>query len=295
MPSEIEVEIFRAGDYGSRGRYAEQDLEAIACDYRPERHEAPVTTDHKQDGPALGWVRALRRVGNVLMARLGGLDAAFIEKLRQGAFKKRSIELYRRAADTGRPYLRAVSFLGAASPVVKGLTDPVFAEAESLPEIPGACVWIAFEENDQQTEEPEEAQAAAKTTPDQPDARAIRAFEEIERAKSILPAWREMGIDRFFAALDDDTPLGFADDREPRTPRAWFREFLESLDPLVPFGEAAPLQPRALPGMPEPPPQGPRSPRLDADSVALHERVCRYRQGRPEAPYAEALRAVCSI
>ena len=36
MDHEMEIEVFRAGDYGPRGRYSEEDLERIAADYDPE-------------------------------------------------------------------------------------------------------------------------------------------------------------------------------------------------------------------------------------------------------------------
>ena len=144
MDHDLEVEVFRAGDYGPRGNYSEEDLDRMARDYSPSVHEAPVTLDHQQEGPAVGWIRSLRRMGKVLVARLGGLDAAFLDQLHSGAFKKRSVELYRAAQWTGRPYLRALSFLGACPPAVKGLADPIFADRESTDATDRA--WIDFDE-----------------------------------------------------------------------------------------------------------------------------------------------------
>lgn len=128
---ELQVEVFRAGDYGSRGVYTTEDLEAIAADYNPRDHEAPVTLDHEQRGPAHGWVSAVGRVGDRLVATLSRLSPTLVESLRSRAFCKRSIELYRRFAGTGRPYLKAVSFLGAAGPAVKGLADPLFGDDDA--------------------------------------------------------------------------------------------------------------------------------------------------------------------
>jgi hypothetical protein len=127
-PEVLDIEVFRAGDYGTRGRFADADLDAIAADYSPQRHEAPVTLDHRQDGPADGWVAALRRIGDRLVATLTQLSPRLRSLLASGAYRKRSVELYRAHRDTGRPYLKAVSFLGAAAPEVKGLADPIFAE-----------------------------------------------------------------------------------------------------------------------------------------------------------------------
>lgn len=132
--TELEMEVFRAGDYGDKGRWSEDDLARIAADYDPATHEAPVTLDHAQAGPAMGWVRGLRAAGPVLLATLGQLSDELKGWLAGGRFKKRSIELYPAFPATGRPYLRAVSFLGAAVPEVKGLADPLFADeaAEAL-------------------------------------------------------------------------------------------------------------------------------------------------------------------
>nr|HPK04223.1 hypothetical protein [Candidatus Sumerlaeota bacterium] len=125
MHDQLELEVFRAGDYGAKGVWDEAALERLAADYDPALHEAPVTLDHAQAGPALGWVASVRRVGDRLIARLRGLNRRLLELIRRGAFRKRSIELYTALRETGRPYLRAVSFLGAAAPEVKGLTDPL--------------------------------------------------------------------------------------------------------------------------------------------------------------------------
>lgn len=130
-PDEIQVEVFRAGNYGPKGVYTEEDLDAIAADYDPADHEAPVTFDHEQKGPAHGWVTGVRRLGDRLVATLARISPALFQALKAGAFKKRSVELYRQYARTGRPYLKALSFLGAAPPEVKGLQDPAFAEGET--------------------------------------------------------------------------------------------------------------------------------------------------------------------
>ena len=133
MNNTLEVEIFRSGDYGPRGAYTDGDLDNIVADYDPRRHEAPVTLDHKTSGPAYGWVASLQRRGDTLVAHLRDLSDEFLQWLRDGAYKKRSVELYKSFAPTGRPYLRALSFLGACPPEIKGLADPVFAEEIDTP------------------------------------------------------------------------------------------------------------------------------------------------------------------
>jgi hypothetical protein len=118
------VEIFRAGDYGAKGQYSQADLEGLARDYDPRKLEAPLTLDHAQAGPAFGWVRSLRTEGDRLLAKLRGLAPWVRHLVRSESYRHPSVELLRRHGSTGRPYLRAVTLLGAASPAVAGL-EPV--------------------------------------------------------------------------------------------------------------------------------------------------------------------------
>src|SRR5947209_3755786 len=113
------IEVFRAGDYGDKGAYSQNDLDQLVASYDPARHEAPVVVGHPEtDAPAYGWVEALRRQGDVLMAKLKQVPAAFEQAVRDGRFKKRSVALY------GSPLsLRHIGFLGALPPEVKGLAD----------------------------------------------------------------------------------------------------------------------------------------------------------------------------
>jgi hypothetical protein len=125
LPSpEPEIEIFRSGDYGPKGRYTSEDLQTLADDYSRSRLDAPLTLDHAQSGPAHGWVAGLRRMGDRLYARLTGVGDAVRRFVADGAYRRCSIELIRRHPQTGRPYLRAVTLLGAATPAVDGL-EPV--------------------------------------------------------------------------------------------------------------------------------------------------------------------------
>ena len=146
MEKEIEMEVFRVGDYGDRGNYGEADLEGIAKDYDPKLHEAPVTVDHKREGPAYGWVKGLKRVGDKLVAVIANMAEDLAEAVRGKRYRKISVELYRQMRETGRPYLRAVSFLGAKIPEVKGLAPVELGEEN------GDAVEIDFEEGTKRTE-----------------------------------------------------------------------------------------------------------------------------------------------
>jgi len=100
------------------------DLQQMAGDYDPRVQEAPVTVEHRREGPAHGWVAALRVAGDVLQARFHRISGQLRQWLQTGAYRSRSIEMYKPFEPTGRAYLGAVSFLGAAAPAVKGL-DPL--------------------------------------------------------------------------------------------------------------------------------------------------------------------------
>jgi len=125
------IEIFKAGAHtdsaGNARTWTEKDLDAIASKYNPANHEAPVVIGHPKDNaPAFGWVEGLERKGSVLYAKLKDLVPEFVEAVKKGFYKKRSISLYPDMT------LRHVGFLGAMPPAVKGLTDVAFSEAEAV-------------------------------------------------------------------------------------------------------------------------------------------------------------------
>jgi hypothetical protein len=111
-----------AGGAPARIEISGDDLAEMAASYDPRLQEAPVTVEHQRQGPAHGWVAALRVVGDRLQARFKELSASLREWLANGAYRSRSIEMYRPFEPTGKAYLGAVSFLGAALPAVKGLS-----------------------------------------------------------------------------------------------------------------------------------------------------------------------------
>ncbi|MBZ5570232.1 MAG: hypothetical protein LAN64_20630, partial [Acidobacteriia bacterium] len=121
------LEVFRAGDYGAKGKFTEQDLRAIASSYDPSLHEAPVVIGRPEmNAPAFGWVEKLRADGGTLLAKLRQVQPALEDMVSRGLFKKRSIALYPKFEATGTPYLRHIGFLGAMPPEVTGLAEVRF-------------------------------------------------------------------------------------------------------------------------------------------------------------------------
>jgi TolA-binding protein len=123
-------EIFKAGTHtdsaGQTRTWTEADLDTIVSRYDPGDHEAPVVIGHPKDNsPAWGWIEELKREGNTLYAKAKDLVPEFVEMVKKGLFKKRSISLYPDLT------LRHVGFLGAMPPAVKGLADVAFAETQA--------------------------------------------------------------------------------------------------------------------------------------------------------------------
>lgn len=124
------VEIFRAGDYskGGNGVWSDADVADLAKSYNPALLEGRVTQDHKQEGPKFGVVKTVRAEGGRLFADLA-VDPKFGEQIKGGFWADRSVEVYRNMKEAdGKPYLRAVTFLGAEAPRVKGMEPIRFSD-----------------------------------------------------------------------------------------------------------------------------------------------------------------------
>lgn len=122
-------EVFKAGKY-PQGNFTKKEIAQIAKNYDPTFCEAPITIDHQQSGPAYGWVENVKAEGEKLMVSFKEVPEAFEKDVNDGKYKKVSVELYRNLEGKGA-YLKAVSFLGAATPQVKGLEPIKFMESES--------------------------------------------------------------------------------------------------------------------------------------------------------------------
>lgn len=124
------IEILDLDQHDRDWPRSETVLHDIVNNYDRQYHEAPAKLDHKDAGPAGAWVSELKAEGHKLYARFGQAADWFVSLLKDGQFKKRSVELYRDLRGKG-PYLRAVAFLGAAIPEVRGIADIKFKADES--------------------------------------------------------------------------------------------------------------------------------------------------------------------
>ena len=149
-------EVFKAGNY-PQGKFTKAEVEELAKNYDPSFCEAPITLDHEQKGPAYGWVENLKEDGGVLKATFKDLSDDLKEFVNQGKYKKISIEIYREL-EGKKPYLKAVSFLGASIPQVKGMQAVEFKEGKSDTYI--------FEAEIQDSEEDEDTEVLKATIDD---------------------------------------------------------------------------------------------------------------------------------
>ena len=122
-------EVFKAGTY-PQGKFTQAEVQELAKNYDPSFCEAPITLDHEQKGPAYGWVDKLKEENGKLKATFKDLSDDLKEFVNKGKYKKISVEIYREL-EGKKPYLKAVSFLGASIPQVKGMQAVEFKEGES--------------------------------------------------------------------------------------------------------------------------------------------------------------------
>jgi len=139
------IQVFRTGRHtdsvGVEKEWKEEDLDKIVSSYNPSGHEAPVVIGHPRDNaPAWGWVDGLKREGQFLYAKFKTLVPEFVDMVKKGMFKKRSISIYPDLT------LRHIGFLGALPPAVKGLADIKFEENAVI-------LTIEFSEEDKQAQE----------------------------------------------------------------------------------------------------------------------------------------------
>lgn len=135
------VEILQVGALPARGvAFTKSDLEEIAQNtnqlIREGLHHPPGKLGHDDNQafaqasglPATGWVESLSVVGEKLVARLRDVPRILMRAFKERLFRKVSSEVYfefphPRTHERMGKVLRAVAFLGADIPEVKGLAD----------------------------------------------------------------------------------------------------------------------------------------------------------------------------
>jgi hypothetical protein len=234
------------------------DLDKMAANYNPANHEAPICIDHNESagpingGPAYGWVESLKREGDTLLAKFKQVAPGFIDAVKAGLFKKRSISVYPDGT------LRHVAWLGAKPPAIKGLADFAFSdggEVQTYSETLKGAHEMTIEELQTklaaETKAREEAEAKAKAADESvatlksENEKLAASFAEaekkrkrddietfvndgIEKAK-ILPAWKKAGLVEFMVGLDESTDTyQFSEGAQKQTRLDWFKSFVSN-------------------------------------------------------------------
>ncbi|CAN2042519.1 Peptidase [Candidatus Magnetomoraceae bacterium gMMP-15] len=248
------IEIFKTGTHTSSNGHSKtwtiNDLDKMVKQYDPLKREAPLVLGHPENNaPAYGWVEALKRQGNILLAKFKDIVPEFKNIVNEGLYKKRSISLYPDKS------LRHVGFLGAAQPAVPGLKDFKFENGEEL-------FIYDFEEKKEKQDMPlsveelkkqletekaarEKAETDAKKTQSELEKQQAE-FAEVEKKQKckeigsfieqgikdgkILPAWKEQGIVEFMSALHEDSEnknYEFSEGKKQSLGQ-WFQNFISS-------------------------------------------------------------------
>lgn len=125
------LEIFKAGEYPGKVPVTVDDLRFMAAAYDPAKSDAPLVLGHPDtDSPAHGWVERLRVLGDTLWAKARDVSPELTRLVKSRAFQHISMAVFPNWQDSGRPYLRHVGFLGAATPAVKGMQPVRWADAK---------------------------------------------------------------------------------------------------------------------------------------------------------------------
>jgi len=236
------IHFFRAGRHvsssGQEITFSEDDIRAIASQYNPSIHEAPLVVGHPTtDAPAYGWIKAVSAREDGLYAVPDKVQPEFAEVVRSGAYKKVSGSFYPpNAKNNPRPgsyYLRHVGFLGAAAPAIKGLRPVSFAEDAEA---------VDFQEHTLDLREHRlslrEAAMSAREASRRMDEDA-RFVEDLILGGRLPIGLKDMTV-ALFAELDDRA-VSFREGGEERTssPRALLRDVMAHMPQAVATGEFA--------------------------------------------------------
>ena len=131
-------EIFRTGSWnggrydeasGTWVPYSEADLDTMVANFERRERDIPLILGHNhwsgEEKPALGWVAALRRVGDRLLAQARDVKEELKDAVNRKLYPKRSVEIYENLDGKGL-MVSAVAFLGSQQPAVPGMPDFVF-------------------------------------------------------------------------------------------------------------------------------------------------------------------------
>ncbi len=225
------IEVFRAGEHtDSSGRtmdWTGDDLKEITDQYNSKKHEAPVVVGHpKENAPAFGWVEALKTDGKVLYAKFKQLVPEFIQAVKQGLYKKRSISLYPDMT------LRHIGFLGAVPPAVKGLADIKFNESNTI-----TMEFDSMTQKEKEMNEIKELKEQLKLEQRKNRLAEFGEFVNNLHSEGRIVSELQNTIMELMEALHGVEEYSFSEGKAQ--PLDKFREYLKKQPKIVEFGEKA--------------------------------------------------------
>ena len=179
-----EIPVFKVGYYPQLetpsnpfGLADDNLLRELVSSYDSSVFMAPITTDHEHFGPALGRVKGFSVKGDTLFATIfaDSVDSEFEDGLNTGKWLYPSIEIFFPSnlgnPTPGRFSVKAITWLGAATPQVKGLFT---GEFKGFPE-----PWIYVDPDGQRIACLSEFNRKDKSTMDEKELKA-----KLDKAKS---------------------------------------------------------------------------------------------------------------
>lgn len=153
-------EIFNTGEHtdsnGNKRTWTIADLDKIVYQFQNVHKDAPICVGHpKTNSPAYGWLKDVQRIGNSLYCGFKDVQDEFIEAVKKGLFKNRSISLDK---DLN---IRHLAFLGGQAPAIKGLESFCFQDEQNTQDI--EIAEFSDIEDTQQKEIKEEKEKIMKT------------------------------------------------------------------------------------------------------------------------------------
>lgn len=130
--SDIEMEILRTGTFRDANQRStvidEKMMSDLVSSYDGTAHPAPLVFGHpKTNGPAYGWIKSMKRVGDRVTATVEKVAPQVRELIASGAYRKVSASYFPPASTNspkqGHHYLRHVGLLGASAPAIPGLAE----------------------------------------------------------------------------------------------------------------------------------------------------------------------------
>lgn len=166
-----EFRIFKAGDYGDKGKYTKESLSAIAGKYNEQvtsgGTKSPLSYGHKDDSsaPAAGWVNRLRMDGDFMIAELDPTKR-LIKDVEDGSYRNLSAEFYRNGDG-----FRRLAVLGSAPPHLKDIDSLSFGDAYFSEDEQSICMFsegaLCDLDSVKQTKEEEHDMSEVKLTDEQ--------------------------------------------------------------------------------------------------------------------------------